>query len=100
MRTFLGIRLRTSEMMTLDKKSTKITAMPIPKPLLADLVTASNGHSPRTSLNGGISLHRPLLNSFHMLAIVFSYDVARVPRGTHVASGFRLVEACDDLALQ
>ena len=71
-RTFLGMRLRTREMMTLLRVSTKMTAAPIPRPFSAVLVTARTGHSPSTSRKGGSSFHKPLVNSCIMLAIRFS----------------------------
>jgi hypothetical protein len=61
--TCLGIRFLKSEIKILEKTRTKITASPIPTALSKLLVTASVGHSPRTSLKGGISAHNPFVNS-------------------------------------
>ena len=66
MRTFLGMMLRTRAMRALHRTSTKMTAAPMPRPSEADLVTARVGQRPSTSRKGGISFHRPLVNSLIM----------------------------------
>src|SRR3989304_9228398 len=52
---------------TLEKNRTNIVALAIARPFIAELVTASVGHSPSTSLNGGISCQSPFVNSFARL---------------------------------
>ena len=56
MRTFLGMMPRTMEMSMLDSTRTKMTAAPMPSPLLAELVTAKVGQRPSTSRKGGRSM--------------------------------------------
>ncbi|MEF9437965.1 MAG: hypothetical protein L0922_04185, partial [Candidatus Mariimomonas ferrooxydans] len=50
-----------------DINSTKVVASPIPRPLNADVVTPSVGHSPRSNTKTAFSLKKPLLKLFHWL---------------------------------
>jgi hypothetical protein len=52
MRTFLGMKFRSSETSTLEQTSTKVAAMPMPETVLAEVVTARVGQRPSTSLEG------------------------------------------------
>jgi len=61
--TFEGIMFRSNETSIFEHTRTKTTAIPIPSPFSTDLVTARTGQRPNTSLNGGISSHKPLTNS-------------------------------------
>ncbi len=54
-----GIIFRNIEIKILDMTRTKVVAIPIPTPFIADVVTARVGHIPRTSRNSGISSHSP-----------------------------------------
>ena len=72
-RTFAGITFRSKETRMLEHNRTNVVATPIPMPFSTVLVTASMGHNPRTSRNGGISSQSPLVNSCAIdLAIWFS----------------------------
>ncbi|OQA37256.1 MAG: hypothetical protein BWY56_01104 [Acidobacteria bacterium ADurb.Bin340] len=54
MRIFSGITPRSAEMKRLERISTKVAAMPMPRPSDMLLVTASVGHMPSTSPNTGL----------------------------------------------
>jgi hypothetical protein len=64
MRTWPGMYLLNRETNRLENRSTKVVARPMPMPLMPEVVTASTGHSPKTSLKGGMVFHRPLVNSY------------------------------------
>ena len=68
--TLEGITLRRSEITMLEQSKTIVTEMPIPMALTIDVLVASVGHVPRTSLNTGFSAIRPLVNS--CLSVFFS----------------------------
>jgi hypothetical protein len=61
--TFLGMRFLIEEMMTLEKKRTKVTQSPMPIPFSTAVVMARVGHKPSTSLKGGRTSQKPLKNS-------------------------------------
>ena len=63
MRTWRGMALRSSEIRKLEQTRTKRVAAPMARPLMALLVTASDGHMPSTWTKTGFSRHRPLVNS-------------------------------------
>jgi hypothetical protein len=63
MRTCFGIQLRKLDTRKLDPTSTKNVAPPIAIALIAEFVTASIGHIPRTCANTGLSRQMPLTNS-------------------------------------
>lgn len=53
MRTEFGITLRNAEIIILLKVKITNTVTPIPKALVADLIIASVGQVPKTSINVG-----------------------------------------------
>jgi len=55
-----GITLRNIEINIFDSTSTTVVDSPIPKPLIADVVTARVGHIPNIRTKVGFSLIRPL----------------------------------------
>ena len=58
--TLSGIIFLSSEMIRLLSASTTAVVSPIPRPLIADVVTASVGHIPSVNTNVGFSLIIPL----------------------------------------
>ena len=83
MRTFLGMMLRTSEMMTLDRASTKMTAAPMPRPFSALVVTARVGHRPSTMTSVGFSFQTPLKRTSQLLGSALT---TCLPRGNSAKS--------------
>ena len=59
-RTSSGMILRSMEMTRLETARTTKEDMPMPKPLMAEVVTARVGHMPSISTNTGFSFTRPL----------------------------------------
>ena len=59
MRTLSGITLRSAEIMALDRINTAVVVSPIPRPFMADDVTASVGHIPSIITNVGFSVIIP-----------------------------------------
>ena len=59
-RIFSGIPFRSNETTTLDPINTPVTAKPIAKPLMAEVVTAKTEHIPINWTNIGFSFIRPL----------------------------------------
>ena len=59
-----GIALRRREITRLEKIRTKVTARPMPIPLLAAVVIASVGHMPSTIRNVGFSSMMPFMKIF------------------------------------
>ena len=60
MRTVCGMTRRRSDTTTPEHTSTKVVAMPMPKPLVTAVVTASVGHRPSIWRRAGFSSSRPL----------------------------------------
>ena len=61
MRTLSGITLRRAEMAMLLPSSTKVAAAPMPRPLMALVVTASVGQVPSTRRKVGFSVSTPFI---------------------------------------
>ena len=59
-RTRPGMMPRSSEMIRLLSANTTIVVSPIPRPFMAEVVTANVGHMPSISTKVGFSLTRPL----------------------------------------
>ena len=59
MRTSGRTTLRMSETVMLDMTSTAVVAMPMPRPLVAEVVVASSGHSPSSATSAWLLFHRP-----------------------------------------
>ena len=57
--TLSGMKFLMAEMMTFDSNITNVVARPMPKPLIADVVTPNVGHIPNISTNAGFSFKRP-----------------------------------------
>ena len=70
-RILSGIRFATSEMAKLDSTRTKAVANPIPKPLMAEVVTPSVGHIPSRSTKVGFSLKNPLVKVCQLFISLF-----------------------------
>jgi len=64
-RTLSGIWFLTMETTRFDIVNTKVVASPIPKPLMAEVVTPNVGHNPRNNTKTAFSLKNPLLKFFH-----------------------------------
>ena len=62
MRTLLGISPRSREMRRLLNARTTSVVSPIPRPFMAEVVTASVGHMPSISTKVGFSFTIPLYN--------------------------------------
>ena len=67
-----GIILRNNDIIMLDATRTNVVAIPIPTPFVAEVVTASVGHAPKTNRNSGISSHNPLTKS-PVTSLIFSH---------------------------
>ena len=61
MRTLSGIKLRSREITALEPSSTKVAAAPMPRPLMALVVTASVGQVPSTRRKVGFSVSTPFI---------------------------------------
>ena len=59
-RTSSGITLRSREITTLEMASTTRELRPMPRPLMAEVVTARVGHMPSIRMKAGFSLRIPL----------------------------------------
>jgi hypothetical protein len=64
MRTCLGMSLRSSDTSRLEPMSTNVVAAAMATAFMAELVTASIGHMPRTITKTGFSFQIPLTNSW------------------------------------
>ena len=62
-----GISFLSNEIIMLEHKSTKVTAAPIARPLIACVVTASVGQVPKTNLKVGLLFTMPLVRVFNLL---------------------------------
>jgi len=60
-RTLSGIIFRTMDTTIFDMTNTNVVAKPIPRPLMAEVVTPSVGHKPSNKMNTGFSLINPLV---------------------------------------
>ena len=60
-----GIRFLISDTTRFYITSTKVVARPMANPLMAEVVTARVGQSPRKSTKTAFSLINPLLKFFH-----------------------------------
>jgi hypothetical protein len=69
MRTVFGIRFLSIEINVLEQINTKVVAIPIPMPLMAEVVTANEGQSPNTKIKTGFSLMIPLVMRFSLFII-------------------------------
>ena len=63
MRTCFEITFRSEETSRLEPTSTKVVAAPMARPLMAELVTASAGHSPSSWTKTGFSFQNPFAAS-------------------------------------
>ena len=59
-RTLSGMILRSREIITLLNANTTVVVRPIPKPFMAEVVTAKVGHIPSISTKVGFSFNKPL----------------------------------------
>jgi len=71
--TVLGIAFDASEMTMLEPSRTKVVARPMPRPLIADVVTASTGQSPSSIFVTGFSLTNPRVRIFSASFILQSF---------------------------
>ena len=65
--TWAGTIFLIADTVIFEQSKTNNVASPIATPLITEFVTASVGHVPSTSLNGGISCQSPFLNSYQRL---------------------------------
>ena len=69
-RTLSGIILRNKEIITLLNANTTVVVSPIPKPFIAEVVTAKVGHIPSIRTKVGFSLNNPFTNLSFALFIL------------------------------
>ena len=77
MRTCLGMIERIELTSTLLPQSTNAVAPDMATALIAEFVTASAGHSPRSCTNTGFSFHRPRMKS--SFAVVGAPAISATP---------------------
>jgi hypothetical protein len=63
--TLSGIKFLIRVTTMLEEKRTNVVASPIPRPLVAEDVTARVGQSPSNNTNTGLSLINPLVKLVH-----------------------------------
>ena len=77
-----GITFRKREITTFEPKRTTVAAIPMPKPLIAEVVTANVGQVPNIRRRTGFSLINPLLK----IVDAFSFSIASPPYFSDVAT--------------
>ena len=71
-RTLSGMRLFEKEIAAFERVRTNKVAKPIPRPLIAEEVTPSVGHIPKSITSIGFSLIMPLVKLSKLLFMLFS----------------------------